>query len=92
MTESLVFVTTAARAQALLTQAQQVLHSDNTDTCSVAQTAPSPCVQVCQLDAQQRYCVGCLRSLAELGEWSRASDARKQDIWQAIAGRAAALV
>ena len=40
---------------------------------------PSPCVQVCMLDARD-VCIGCGRSLAEIGEWSAASRPRRQEI------------
>lgn len=30
---------------------------------------PSPCVQVCTLDAQRQYCLGCLRTLDEIAAW-----------------------
>jgi len=41
----------------------------------------SPCIKVCELDAQG-YCTGCLRTGAEIGEWLSMSPARQ---WQLIA-------
>ncbi|MEP6549402.1 MAG: DUF1289 domain-containing protein [Gammaproteobacteria bacterium] len=41
--------------------------------------AASPCVDVCRLDAQG-LCIGCRRTLGEISEWSRASDARRRQI------------
>ena len=41
---------------------------------------PSPCVGICQLDPTRRWCIGCLRTLQEIGEWSSASDARRREI------------
>ena len=46
---------------------------------------PSPCIGVCQLDANGLYCLGCLRNLQEIAEWSGASNDRKQAILARIA-------
>ncbi len=46
----------------------------------------SPCVNVCKLDAAS-VCVGCGRSLDEIGEWSAARVARKQEILRLAAVR-----
>lgn len=37
----------------------------------------SPCVKVCVMDAEQRYCEGCLRTLAEIAHWGEMSDAER---------------
>ena len=42
---------------------------------------PSPCLSVCRLDERRGQCVGCLRTLAEIGAWSRMSDADKLAVW-----------
>jgi predicted Fe-S protein YdhL (DUF1289 family) len=39
----------------------------------------SPCIQICQLDAAQ-ICIGCGRSIREIGEWSVASSERRLQI------------
>jgi hypothetical protein len=49
---------------------------------------PSPCVDICRLD-QQGLCVGCRRTLDEIAEWSRASEARRREILSQLALRAA---
>lgn len=48
---------------------------------------PSPCLSVCRLDERSELCVGCLRTLAEIGAWSRMSDADKLAVWAQIAQR-----
>lgn len=48
---------------------------------------PSPCVNVCRLDESQGLCVGCRRTLAEIGAWSRLSDADKLAIWAQLPER-----
>ncbi|MFZ0009605.1 MAG: DUF1289 domain-containing protein [Steroidobacteraceae bacterium] len=42
---------------------------------------PSPCTQVCTLDAAG-YCIGCLRTGAEIGRWMSMSPAEQ---WRLIA-------
>ena len=40
----------------------------------------SPCINVCQMDDATGWCVGCLRSLDEIGNWSRLDDASKRAV------------
>lgn len=35
----------------------------------------SPCNKVCVMDAQNRYCRGCQRTLHEIARWGEMSDA-----------------
>jgi uncharacterized protein len=46
----------------------------------------SPCVDICRLDAQG-LCVGCRRTIDEITEWSRASEARRREILRNVAER-----
>ena len=48
---------------------------------------PSPCVSVCQMDAERAFCIGCLRTLDELRVWGRLDNADKRAVWQLIEGR-----
>jgi hypothetical protein len=41
--------------------------------------APSPCINICRLGANG-LCVGCLRTLGEIAEWSGATNARRHEI------------
>jgi predicted Fe-S protein YdhL (DUF1289 family) len=41
---------------------------------------PSPCINVCALDAAG-YCIGCLRTGAEIGRWMTMS---AQEQWQLL--------
>ena len=34
----------------------------------------SPCIKVCQMDPVRGVCIGCCRTLDEIGRWSRMSD------------------
>lgn len=48
---------------------------------------PSPCVSICVMNPLTGWCEGCLRTLAEIGEWAHADDAAKRQVWQTIAQR-----
>ena len=45
---------------------------------------PSPCIDVCRLDAQGLLCIGCRRTIEEITEWSRVSEARRREIMRAV--------
>jgi len=60
--------------------AQQVMSEQQTHV-------PSPCVSICTMNSVSQLCEGCFRSLSEIGEWARADDARKRQVWQLIAER-----
>ena len=34
----------------------------------------SPCTKVCVMDADNRYCLGCKRTLGEIARWSEMSE------------------
>lgn len=51
---------------------------------------PSPCVSVCRMDAEGVFCIGCLRTLPEIADWSRSDAASKRSVWRAIDVRASA--
>jgi predicted Fe-S protein YdhL (DUF1289 family) len=47
---------------------------------------PSPCVDICRLDARG-LCIGCRRTIEEICEWPRASEARRREIIGELARR-----
>jgi predicted Fe-S protein YdhL (DUF1289 family) len=49
----------------------------------------SPCVRLCTLDPETGICVGCGRTLAEIGKWMRYSDHERREIMEALPGRLA---
>ncbi|MEH6790276.1 DUF1289 domain-containing protein [Parasphingorhabdus sp.] len=51
----------------------------------------SPCNDICTIDRPTGLCVGCGRSLSEIGEWASASEARRQAIFALLPARIAAL-
>lgn len=40
----------------------------------------TPCVKVCVVDGESGLCLGCFRTLQEIGEWSRFDDARRAEL------------
>jgi predicted Fe-S protein YdhL (DUF1289 family) len=58
----------------------------NASTKITAINISSPCVDICCLDDHD-ICIGCLRSLDEIGEWSAATDERRRTIIQAAKTR-----
>lgn len=60
----------------------------------VAQTAtpvPSPCRNVCRMDAVTGYCEGCLRTIDEIAAWAALPDADKRRVWAQLPLRAGEL-
>lgn len=51
------------------------------------ESVPSPCVSVCRMDAERRFCQGCLRSIDEIRQWRDAGDAMRRAIWARVAQR-----
>ncbi|MEX2199260.1 MAG: DUF1289 domain-containing protein [Burkholderiales bacterium] len=49
----------------------------------------SPCNKVCVMDAEQRYCLGCRRTLEEIARWSALSDEERRAVLLALATRGA---
>ena len=51
----------------------------------------SPCVKVCVMDTERRYCAGCLRTLDEIAGWSEMSKAKRARVMAELPARRAAL-
>ena len=48
---------------------------------------PSPCVNVCELDAARQGCIGCFRLLGEISGWRAMDDGEKRAIWRQVLAR-----
>ena len=55
----------------------------------MAGNVPSPCISVCRMTEAGGLCEGCLRTLDEVAQWSRLSEAAKREIWARIGQRVA---
>jgi len=49
---------------------------------------PSPCRNICRMDATSGWCEGCLRTIDEIAAWSTADDAAKRRVWIQLPERA----
>lgn len=49
----------------------------------------TPCVKVCFVDPAAGICVGCFRTMDELGRWTKYSDAEREAILAALPQREA---
>jgi predicted Fe-S protein YdhL (DUF1289 family) len=58
------------------------------DPALKAAEVPSPCIDICRLDAQG-LCLGCRRTMGEISEWPHASAARRLEILRALRTRPA---
>jgi uncharacterized protein len=47
----------------------------------------SPCVKVCVMDAERRYCAGCLRTLDEIARWGTMSDQERAEVLARLPAR-----
>ena len=54
-------------------------------------SVPSPCIDVCRMDANSGLCEGCLRTLDEIAAWSVLDDDARRAIVAALPGRKLAL-
>jgi predicted Fe-S protein YdhL (DUF1289 family) len=52
---------------------------------------PSPCVNICRMDAATGWCEGCQRTLPEIAAWGGLSDADKRAVWALLPARREAL-
>ena len=50
----------------------------------------SPCVKICVIHPQTRLCTGCLRSIDEIGAWSRMSPDARRMVMEELPSRAGA--
>ena len=55
---------------------------------AAAQPVPSPCVSICRMDPASGLCVGCLRTIDEIAQWSALGDEGKREVLGLIEGRA----
>ncbi len=52
----------------------------------------SPCIKLCSIHPEARICVGCMRSMNEIRDWSRFTpETRRQLMEEELPGRAARL-
>jgi predicted Fe-S protein YdhL (DUF1289 family) len=53
------------------------------------QQVASPCVNVCQIDPQTGYCIGCMRTIDEIADWLEMTNEEKQQVLDRLEQRKA---
>ena len=48
---------------------------------------PSPCLNICKMDAAVGWCEGCLRTIDEIAGWSQLSEDDKRAVWSRLRER-----
>jgi hypothetical protein len=63
-----------------------------TGTIRVAKVGlvPSPCIDVCRIDAGTGWCEGCLRTIDEIAAWGALDDRSRREVWKRLPARRAA--
>jgi predicted Fe-S protein YdhL (DUF1289 family) len=52
-----------------------------------SETAPSPCISICRMDARTGLCEGCQRTIDEIARWGTADEQTRRAVWRAIRRR-----
>jgi predicted Fe-S protein YdhL (DUF1289 family) len=55
-----------------------------------AASVPSPCIDICRIDADTGWCEGCMRTIDEIAAWGALDEATKLAVWQRLPARRAA--
>ncbi|MBU3616320.1 DUF1289 domain-containing protein [Polynucleobacter sp. JS-Polo-80-F4] len=50
-------------------------------------TAPSPCINWCDIDPENGYCRGCYRTLNEIADWSELTNSEKLEVLAELPSR-----
>jgi predicted Fe-S protein YdhL (DUF1289 family) len=50
-------------------------------------SVPSPCINVCEMDARSGLCRGCARTIDEIIAWSKLDDDAKRKVWELLPAR-----
>ena len=49
----------------------------------------SPCTKVCVMDADDRYCLGCKRTLSEIARWGEMKETEQAEVLSLLPARRA---
>jgi predicted Fe-S protein YdhL (DUF1289 family) len=60
---------------------------DAAPTAPRRRAAVTPCVKVCMVDGQSGLCLGCFRTLSEIGRWEQFSDDERRALMAALPAR-----
>ena len=54
---------------------------------NVPKAVATPCIKVCVVDGASGLCLGCYRTLGEIGGWSGLNDQQRAEIMTELPGR-----
>ena len=57
------------------------------DSSGPPRPVATPCIQVCTVDGRSGLCLGCLRTLGEIGGWSKLTDDERARIMAELPDR-----
>ena len=63
------------------------MNEQSKDTVWRREEIESPCVQVCVVHPETRLCIGCARSIDEIGRWSRMTAEERRAVMAELSGR-----
>ena len=55
--------------------------------CRIKPEIETPCINICRMDAENRYCIGCFRTLEEIKGWSQMTDAERAAVMAQLESR-----
>ncbi len=55
--------------------------------CRIKPDIPSPCVNICRMDHDNRYCIGCWRTLDEIKRWAGMSNEEREKVVEQLESR-----
>ena len=64
------------------------MKDQNIDNLWVRKEIDSPCVKLCSIHPTERICVGCYRSMEEIGAWSSLSSKVRLEVMSELPSRA----
>ena len=56
--------------------------------CRIKPEVSTPCINICRMDKQNRFCIGCFRTLDELKRWSGMTEEERLAIMAQLDERA----
>lgn len=63
--------------------ANRALDGDDQSADQVA----SPCVNICQINTETGYCIGCMRTIDEIADWLEMSNEEKRQVLHKLEDR-----
>jgi len=55
--------------------------------CRIKPEVETPCVNICRMDDQNHYCIGCWRTLDEIQRWTTMSDTERAAVMAQLDSR-----